>query len=62
MEYMIIVMAAHNPQNEDRSLILLLTHEKTVHFARNQIAEGELLAGKAIIDNVAKQLSKHDAT
>jgi hypothetical protein len=53
-------MAAHNPQKEDRNLVLLLTHEKTVGFAKSQIAEGELLAGKAIIDGVARQLNKHD--
>lgn len=39
--------------------MLLLTHEKTVRYAQAQLAEGELLAGKAILDGVSRQLAKH---
>jgi hypothetical protein len=54
-------MAAHNAQEEDHQLLILLTHEKTVRYAQTQIAEGELLVGKSIIDGVARQLTKRDA-
>lgn len=36
----------------------MITHEKTIRYAQTQIAEGELLSGKAILDSVMKQLQK----
>jgi hypothetical protein len=53
-------MAAHNVPDETQQMLLLLSHEKTLRYAQAQIAEGELIAGKAIVDGVARQLSKND--
>lgn len=36
----------------------MITHEKTIRYAQTQIAEGELLSGKSILDSVMKQLQK----
>lgn len=36
----------------------MITHEKTIRYAQTQIAEGELLSGKSILDSVLKQLQK----
>lgn len=51
-------MAAINSQHTDRHILLMITHEKTIRYAQNQIAEGELLSGKSILDSVMKQLQK----
>lgn len=53
-------MAALNASGKDQQLVLMLSHEKTVRYAQAQIAEGELIAGKAILDSVLNQLVKQD--
>jgi hypothetical protein len=53
-------MATLNACGQDRQLVLMTTHEKTVRYAQSQIAEGDLLSGKAILDGVVRQLNKQE--
>lgn len=51
-------MALNFCNKTDRPDILMISHEKTIRYAQNQIAEGELLSGKSILDSVMRQLEK----
>jgi hypothetical protein len=52
------MMATLNtPSEVDSAFVMLISHEKTIRYAQTQIRDGEIIAGKSILDSALRQLS-----
>jgi hypothetical protein len=45
-----------NPSEIEKVNLVLNSQEKTIRYAQTQIAEGELMSGKSILDVTLRQL------